>query len=74
MLVGRSTTPGAKLVVLTADEAFAEAVRAAFAANGQIALDVVKGTLSSRDQNDVDGGTLIIADTDAGDEAELQAL
>ena len=76
MRVGRSITPRvqAKVVVLTADKAFEEAVRATFGASGQLGLDVVKGTLSSRDQIDVDGSTLVIADVDAGDEAELQAL
>ena len=76
MRVGRSITAGvqAKVVVLTADKEFEEAVRAAFGASGQLGLDVVKGTLSSRDQIDVDGSTLVIVDVDAGDEAELQAL
>ena len=76
MRIGRSITAGvqAKVVVLTADKAFEEAVRAAFGASGQLGLDMVEGTLSSRDQIDVDGSTLVIVDVDAGDEAELQAL
>ena len=40
----------------------------------QIGLDVVKGRLSTRDQIDVDGATVVVADIDAGDDAELEAL
>jgi pilus assembly protein CpaE len=62
------------VVVVTADEGFEESVRATFSASAQISLDVVKSTLSGRDQIDVGGASVVIADLDAGDEAELQAL
>jgi len=76
MRIGRSISPGvqARVVVLTDDEAFEQAVRATFGASPQIGLDVVKGRLSSRDQVDVNGATVVVADLDASDDAEMQAL
>jgi pilus assembly protein CpaE len=62
------------VVILTADEGFEESVRATFSAAPQIGLDVVKGRLSTRDQIDVEGATVVVADIDAGDDAELEAL
>ncbi|HXX04997.1 MAG TPA: AAA family ATPase [Xanthobacteraceae bacterium] len=62
------------MVILTADEGFEESVRATFGASPRIGLDVVKGRLSAGDQIDVDGATVVVADIDAGDEAELEAL
>jgi pilus assembly protein CpaE len=76
MRAGRSTSPGAqtRVVVLTADEGFEQAVRATFGTSAQIDLEVVKGKLAGREDIGVDGATVVIADLDAGDEAELQAL
>jgi pilus assembly protein CpaE len=77
MRIARSITPAiqARVVVLTADEAFEESVRSTFGASAQIGLDVVKGRLADRDDKiDVNGATVVVADVDAGDEAELQAL
>jgi len=76
MRIGRSVSPGvqARVVVVTADAAFEESVRATFGASAQIDLDVVSGTLSDQDRLDVDGASVIIADLDPGDELELQAL
>jgi pilus assembly protein CpaE len=76
MRIGRDTTPGgqSRVVVLTADEGFEESVRATFGASPRIGLDVVKGRLSGRDEIDVDGATVVVADIDAGDDAELEAL
>ncbi len=76
MRIGRSITPGihARVVVLTADDAFEESVRAIFGASAQIGLDVIKGKLSQRDQVDVEGVAVVVADVDAGDQAELHAL
>jgi pilus assembly protein CpaE len=76
MRIGRSITPGvqARVVVLTADEGFEAAVRATFSASAQIGLDVVQGKLSERGEIDVDGATVVVADVDASDEAEMQAL
>ncbi len=77
MRIGRAITPGlqARVVVLTADEGFAESVRATFGASSQIGLDVVQGRLSGRaDDIEVENATVIVADVDAADDAELQAL
>ncbi|HTV35918.1 MAG TPA: response regulator receiver protein [Xanthobacteraceae bacterium] len=76
MRIGRSITPGvqARVIVLTADDGFEAQARATFGASAQIGLDVVKGKLSGREEIDVEGATVVVADVDAGDEAELQAL
>jgi pilus assembly protein CpaE len=76
MRIGRDTSPGvqSRVVILTADEGFEESVRATFGASPRIGLDVVKGRLSAGDDIDVDGATVVVADIDAGDEAELEAL
>src|SRR5580658_5887222 len=76
MRIGRETSPGvqSRVVILTADEGFEESVRATFGTSPRIGLDVVKGRLSARDEIDVDGATVVVADIDAGDEAELEAL
>jgi pilus assembly protein CpaE len=76
MRIGRSITPGiqARVVVLTADEGFEEAVRSTFSASAQIGLDVIKGKLSDRDEIDIGGASVVVADVDASDEAEMQAL
>jgi pilus assembly protein CpaE len=76
MRIGRSITPGvqARVVILTADDDFEESARSTFGASTQIGLDVIKGRLSARDQIDVEGATVVVADLDAGDEAEMVAL
>ncbi len=76
MRIGRSKNPTGvtTLVVLTADDAFEASVRAAFSTSAQIGLAVVKTRLSGRDDIDLDGATVVIADLDAGDDAELAAL
>jgi pilus assembly protein CpaE len=76
MRIGRSITPGigARVVVVTADQGFEESARATFGASAQIGLDVVKGRLSDREQIDVEGSTVVVADLDAADETEMQAL
>jgi pilus assembly protein CpaE len=76
MRVGRSVTPGvqARVVVLTADDGFEEQVRATFGASSQIGLDVVKGRLCEREQIEVESASVVVADLDGGDEAEMQAL
>ncbi len=75
MPVGR-TMPGmqTKVVVLTADDGFEESVRATFGASAQIGLDIIKGKLSAQDDIDLAGATVVVADLDAGDDTELQAL
>jgi pilus assembly protein CpaE len=76
MRIGRSVTPGiqARVVVLTADERFEEQVRATFGTSAQIGLDVIKGRLSEREQIDVESASVVVADLDCGDDAEMQAL
>lgn len=77
MRIGRNATSDdrASVVVLTADDTFAESVRATFGASAQIGLDVVKGKISSHADSIAFGdATVVIADLDAGDAAELLAL
>jgi pilus assembly protein CpaE len=77
MAVSHAATPGiqTKVVVLTADEGFEDSVRATFGTSPQIGLDVIKGKLSAgADDLVLEGATVVVADVDAGDEAELQAL
>lgn len=76
MRIGRSVTPGvqARVVVLTADDRFEEQVRATFGGSDQIGLDIIKGRLSEREQIDVESASVVVADLDAGDEAEMEAL
>ena len=67
--------PGARVVVITADEAFAESVRATFGAGRKSASMSSPATLPSAPTAiDLAGATVVVVDLDAGDEAELQAL
>jgi pilus assembly protein CpaE len=77
MRIGPVTAPRVqtKVVVLTADQVFEDGVRSTFGGSAQIGLDVVKGRLAVEGNNiNVEGATVIVADVDAGDESELQAL
>src|SRR6202167_5475988 len=77
MRIGRAIEPGAqaRVIVLTADAAFEDSVGSTFSASAQIGLDIVNGRLAGRDGDiDVAGATVVVADVDAGDEAELLAL
>jgi len=76
MRISRSPMPASqtRVVVLTADAAFEDSVRATFSASSQIGLDVVKGRLAEHGDLDVAGATVVVADVDAADESELQAL
>jgi pilus assembly protein CpaE len=77
MRVSRAITPGieARVIVLTADDAFEESARATFGASPQIGLDVVKGKLAARAGDlEVGSATVVVADLDAADPSELQAL
>jgi len=76
MRIGRSVTPGiqARVVVVTADDGFEAQVRETFGASDQVGLDIIKGRLSEREQIDVESASVVVADLDAGDEAEMQAL
>jgi pilus assembly protein CpaE len=77
MRIGRPATAPVqtKVVVLTADAGFEECVRATFGASPQIGLQVVRGKLAGRDGAiDLSGATVAVADVDASDAGELQAL
>src|SRR5580704_8158573 len=77
MQASRSAPPGmqTKVVVLTADDGFEEQVRATFGASPKITLDVIKGTLATRAASaSFDGASVVVADVDGGDEAEMHAL
>jgi pilus assembly protein CpaE len=76
MGIGRSasTAVETRVVVLTADQAFAESVRATFRASPQIGLAVIGGKLSGLADDDLTGATVLVADVDSADSAELQAL
>jgi pilus assembly protein CpaE len=82
MRIGRAITPDAivpgpeaRVVVLTADPAFEDSVRSIFGAGVQIGLDVIAGRLAERgDDIGVDQSTVIVADIDVENDAELQAL
>jgi pilus assembly protein CpaE len=63
-----------RVVVLTADDGFEQIVRTTFGASAQIDLKIVKGKLAGQERPDLNGATVIVADLDAGDETELQAL
>jgi len=63
-----------RVVVLTADDGFEQIVRTTFGASAQIDLRIVKGKLAGQERPDLDGATVVVADLDAGDETELQAL
>jgi pilus assembly protein CpaE len=82
MRIGRAVTPDAtvpgpeaRVVVLTADPAFEDSVRAIFGAGAQIGLDVIVGRLAERgDDIGVDQSTVIVVDIDVENDSELQAL
>jgi pilus assembly protein CpaE len=76
MRIGRSPAPASqtRVVVLTADPGFEDSVHATFSASAQIGLEVVKGRLAELGDIDVAGATVVVADVDTADEAELQAL
>ncbi len=76
MRLSRSPSPVSqtRVVVLTADAAFEDSVRATFSVGAQIGLEVVNGRLAEHGDLDVAGATVVVADVDAADEAELAAL
>jgi pilus assembly protein CpaE len=62
------------VVVLTADPAFEESVRTTFGGSPQIGLDVIQGKLPAAGSIALDDATVVVADIDASDTAELLAL
>jgi pilus assembly protein CpaE len=64
-----------RVLVVTADPAFAAAMRATFGASNAIELTIADGALADKaDRLDVDGVTVIVADFDAGVPEEMAAL
>src|SRR5579872_1914370 len=76
MRSGRAIAPGlqARVVILTADDEFEATARATFGASAQIGLDVINARLADRQEIDVEGATVVVADLDTADEAEMLAL
>ena len=76
MQASRTTLSGAqtRVVVVTSDDAFAEQARSTFGASAKITLDVIKGGLTGAGDIDVAGASVVVADIDASDEAQLDAL
>jgi pilus assembly protein CpaE len=76
MRASRSTASGtqARVVVLTADPAFEESVRGTFGSSPQIGLDIIQGKLSDNGGISLTDATVVVADIEAGDAAELLAL
>ena len=77
MRIGRQGSAAGKtqVVVLTADAAFAEEVRATFGASQQIALTVVSGTIDGTgDDLSLADATVAVIDLDAAMPGEMQAL
>jgi pilus assembly protein CpaE len=77
MPIGRPATPAsqARVIVVTADAVFEGSVRSTFGTSPQIGLDIVAERLSGcGDTIDLEGATVLVADVDACDEAELAAL
>ena len=62
------------VVVLTADSAFEQSLRATFGASGQIELRVVSGRISTAADFAPGEATVVIIDLDTGRAEELQAL
>jgi pilus assembly protein CpaE len=77
MKMGRASSAAGltRVVVVTADPAFEELVRATFGASEQIALQVISGTLAAVD-GDIGAQTATVAviDLDAAPADEMQAL
>jgi pilus assembly protein CpaE len=77
MRSGRATDTAAqaKVIVVTADAVFEDSIRATFGSSAQIGLDLVPARLADCGGSLVlEGATVVIADLDSGDEADLQAL
>src|SRR5437588_9847815 len=62
------------VVVLTADPAFEQSLRATFGASGQIELRLVSGSLSTAADFAPGDATVVIIDLDASRAEEMQAL
>ncbi len=78
MSIGRASSEAgrsSRVVVVTADPAFAELVRATFGASDQIALRVIAGALAAVEgEIDAHGTTVAVIDLDAAPADDMQAL
>src|SRR5689334_8968440 len=77
MRIGRSNSTAGKtqVVVLTADSAFEQQIRATFGASPQIGLTVVSGSIDSAESTlPLDSATVAVIDHDVAVPGEMQAL
>jgi pilus assembly protein CpaE len=76
MRLGHTEKPNrTRVVVLTADEEFAQSTRATFAASSAIDLAVVPGrVVDEADTLGVEGATVVVVDFDVGRADEMQGL
>jgi pilus assembly protein CpaE len=77
MKMGRASSAAGltQVVVVTADPAFEELVRATFGASEQIALQVISGTLAAAEGGiDAQTATVAVIDLDAAHTDDMQAL
>ena len=70
----RNQTNKTRVIVLTADGAFAQAAQDVFKASAQIDLTVVPGTLTTAGKLAIEDAAVVVVDIDAGSDAEMQAL
>lgn len=70
----KSTPSKIRVVMLTADGAFAQSAQDTFSGNAQFDLSIVPGTLSTTAKFDSDNASVVIIDIDATSDAEMQEL
>jgi pilus assembly protein CpaE len=68
------TVNKSRVMMLSADGAFAQSAQDAFSAHPQIDLAIVPGTLSTMATVDVAGAAVVVVDIDAASDAEMHAL
>src|ERR1700759_2037064 len=76
MRIGRNSNANrTRVVVLTADAAFASSARETFGASKAIDLSLVTGRIAEQsDTLDLEGATVVVVDLDAGRDDEMAAL
>jgi pilus assembly protein CpaE len=76
MRIGRNSNANrTRVVVLTADAAFANSARETFGASNAIDLSLVTGRIAEQsDTLDLEGATVVVVDLDAGRDDEMAAL
>lgn len=68
------TTNKTRVVMLTADGAFAQSAQDTFGANSLIDLTVVPGTLATAVKFEIEGAAAVVVDIDAASDADMHAL